>query len=184
MDKAVVLEAHPDIRNLAVRACHEHNESTFFKTSETGGMSMHEYNMTKTHAEIYDAFTKQHVNDLIPDLEKSYGTGALVRQHSPFIMMSGGSLRSQTEQTIIIIPLGYLRSYPSMPKPASGFAVVHSDGDYEPVVSTRSTQDSRWSEIRWQTGTYIRVPPNNRVRVEAGILFCLMASITPQSSES
>lgn len=67
-----------------------------------------------------------------------------------------------------------------MPKPASGFAVVHSDGDYEPVVSTRSTQDSRWSEIRWQTGTYIRVPPNNRVRVEAGILFCLMASITPQ----
>lgn len=61
MDKAVVLEAPPDIRNLAVRACHEHNESTFFKTSETGGMSMHEYNMTKTHAEIYDAFTKQHV---------------------------------------------------------------------------------------------------------------------------
>ncbi|KAK7398278.1 hypothetical protein QQX98_012350, partial [Neonectria punicea] len=67
--------------------------------------------------------------------------------------------------------------YPSMPKPASGLAVVHSDRDYEPIVSTLSTQDSRWSEIMWKTGTYIHVPPNSRVKVEAGILFGLMASI-------
>lgn len=61
MDEAVVVGAHPDIHELAVRACREHEEETFFKTSKAGGESMHEYDATKTHAEIYDAFRKQHV---------------------------------------------------------------------------------------------------------------------------
>lgn len=183
MDEAVVLGAHPDIHELAVRACHEHEEETFFKTSKAGGESMHEYDATKTHAEIYDAFRKQHGINLVSDLEKSYGTRALVQHHSPFVIMTGGTLRAHINQTIIIIPLGYLQNYPSTPKPASGSTIVHIDGDYEPIVSTRSTRKSKWSKIAWQTGTYIRVPPNSHVKVEAGIILGLMVGIVFHQSQ-
>lgn len=69
---------------------------------------------------------------------------------------------------LILIPLGYLQTRLSEPKPASGSLMVQPNGDYEPVV-LQHIRDDEWSNLQWKTGTYIST--TGRIKVEAGAIF-------------
>lgn len=105
---------------------------------------------------------------------------ATVAHKSPLVLLQGGTIESEANETLIIIPLGYLSTYPSTPKPATGGIVADRDGYYEPVILALSILSGKWSILKWETGTYIRVPPGSQLMVESGIVFFLLLSINLQ----
>lgn len=105
---------------------------------------------------------------------------AAVTHKSPLVLLEGGTIESEANETLIIIPLGYISTYPSTPKPATGCIVADRDGYYEPVILALSTLSGNWSILKWKTGTYIRVPPGSHLKVESGIVFFLLLSINLQ----
>ncbi|KAH7151936.1 hypothetical protein B0J13DRAFT_605024 [Dactylonectria estremocensis] len=163
MDKATVLPAHPHILKRAAEACTQHDEGTRLETHNTS--IIRHYRSTDTHRTIFRLFREQHGRALVGDLEEFYQAEPIVDHKRPFVLFQEGSIPAEAHETLIIIPLGYLQTYLSTPKIATGSTVVDLDGYYEPVLLTLSTLTGKWSILSWKTGTYIRIPPGSQVKV-------------------
>ncbi|KAH7119504.1 hypothetical protein B0J13DRAFT_569287 [Dactylonectria estremocensis] len=174
MDSTTVITDCPSMYKLAARACHEHNEKTLIKSHCMAGetkTTLHEYQSTDIHWAILHHFKANHGEAFVRE-------GYLVESvmgKTPFILDQGGRIRAKENEVLIIIPLGYLQTYPSKPKPASGSSMVQPDGDYEPVVLQHIRGDE-WSNLQWKTGTYIST--TGRIKVQAGAIFGEWMSIT------
>ncbi|KAH7016713.1 hypothetical protein EDB80DRAFT_772268 [Ilyonectria destructans] len=177
MDEVTVVEADVRIRKAAAQACSEHDEATHLMTHRTTISAIHEYTRTSLHGTIFQIFRENHGSDLVTELQQSFQGVATVAQKSPLVLLQGGTIESEANETLIIIPLGYLSTYPSTPKPATGCIVADRDGYYEPVILALSILSGKWSILKWETGTYIRVPPGSQLKVESGIVFFLLLSI-------
>ncbi|KAH6995514.1 hypothetical protein BKA56DRAFT_608827 [Ilyonectria sp. MPI-CAGE-AT-0026] len=180
MNEVIVVEADMRIREAAAQACSEHDEATYLMTHRTEISAIHEYNRTSLHSTIFQIFRENHGSDLVTELQQSCQGVATVVHKSPLILLQGGIIESEANETLIIIPLGYISTYPSTPKPATGCIVADRDGYYEPVILALSTLSGNWSILKWKTGTYIRVPPGSHLKVESGIVFFLLLSINLQ----
>ncbi|KAL6410018.1 hypothetical protein AUP68_06427 [Ilyonectria robusta] len=176
MDKATVHPAHPQIHKGAAQACRQHDETTLLEATGTRIMR-YQYNESEIHKAIYQDFRDHHGKATVRDLTKHYQVEPTVSHKNPFILFPEGKIPTQANETLIIIPLGYLQTYPSTPKLATGSTIADLDGYYEPVILTSSILDGQWSILPWKSGTYIRIPPKSILKVQAGIVFSLMVSI-------